>query len=126
MGIRFIKVSVVYFFIGVCLGIYMGVTDLFGFTSAHAHINLIGWVSLAIIGIIYYLFPQAGENKMASIQFWLMMIGVPLLTFAMMLFGLGKFEIAGPISGFGGILILIGVILFVVNVIINVKVRVKS
>lgn len=123
MGIKFIKVSVCYFFIGIFLGMFMGIADFFQLTSAHTHINLIGWVSLAIIGIIYHLFPLAGENKLAKIQFWFMMIGIPLLTLAMILFRLGKFSIAEPMSGFGGSLIFFGVILFLVNVMKNVKIK---
>ncbi|MCP1156584.1 cytochrome-c oxidase [Bacillus infantis] len=123
MGIKFIKASVIYFFIGISLGYYMGVSDLFQFTSAHAHINLLGWVSLAITGLIYHVFPVAGENKIATIHYWFMMIGIPLLTFAMILFGLGKFEIGGPLSGIGGTLTLIGVLLFTINVIKNVKAK---
>lgn len=123
MGIKFIKVSVTYFLIGISLGIYMGFADKFQFTSAHTHINLLGWVSLAISGVIYHLFPYAGENTLAKVHFWLMMIGVPLLTFAMILFGLGEIGIGGPMSGIGGILILIGVVLFVFNVLKNVQVK---
>lgn len=126
MGVKFIKVSVIYFLIGISLGIYMGLADLFQFTSAHAHINLIGWVSFAITGLIYHAFPLAGENKLARIQFWLMMIGVPLLTFSMILFGLGYFELGGPISGVGGILIFIGVVLFIINVMKNVKAKAEK
>ena len=126
MGVRFIKVSVVYFLLGVILGIYMGFADMFQFSSAHTHINLLGWVSLAITGIIYHFFKEAGENKLATVHFWLMMIGVPLLCVAMILFGLGKFAIGGPISGVGGVLILTGVIIFVVNVMKNVKPKARS
>lgn len=123
MGIKFIKAAAVYFLIGVSLGFYMGFADMFQFTSAHTHINLLGWASLAITGIIYHLFPIAGENKLAKIQFCLMMIGVPLLTFAMILFSLGIFDIGGPISGVGGILVILGVALFLVNVIKNVSAK---
>lgn len=59
---------------------YIGFGDQFVFSSAHAHINLLGWVSLALSGVIYQLFPLAGENKLAVLHFWLQMIGVPLLT----------------------------------------------
>lgn len=123
MGVKFIKVSVIYFFIGIALGIYMGVADLFQFSSAHAHINLLGWVSFAVMGLIYHVFPSAGENTLAKIHFLFMMIGVPLLSFAMILFGLGQFQIGGPLSGIGGILIFIGAILFVINIIKNVKIK---
>jgi TM2 domain-containing membrane protein YozV len=50
-----------------------------------------------------------------------MMLGIPLLSFAMILFGLGQFETGGPMSGVGGTLILIGVTLFMINVVKNVK-----
>lgn len=121
MGVRFIKMSVLYFVIGIGFGIYIGFGNQFAFSSAHAHINLLGWVSLALSGVIYQLFPLAGENKLAGIHFWLQMIGVPLLTFAMVLFGLGKFEIGGPLSGIGGILVFVGVIIFAINILKNVK-----
>lgn len=124
MGVKFIKVAVVYFLIGIVLGIYMGIADLFQFSSAHAHINLLGWVSLALSGLIYHAFPAAGENILAKAQFGLLMIGIPLLTFAMILFGSGYHGIGGPVSGFGGILILAAVIIFVVNVMKNVKQRI--
>lgn len=125
MGIKFIKVSTIYFLIGITFGIYIGVADQFQFSSAHAHINLLGWVSLAIIGAIYHLFPEAGENKLAKGNFWLMMLGVPLLTFAMVLFRMGMEEFAGPMSGVGGILILIGVLVFVVNIMLNVNIKAR-
>lgn len=125
MGIPFIKASVVYFFIGVTFGIYIGIFDKFQFSSAHAHINLLDWVSLALIGTIYHLFPEAGKNKLAQSNFWLLMTGVPLLTFAMILFSVGKHDLAGPISGIGGILILIGVLLFMINIWLNVKAKVR-
>lgn len=125
MGINFIKVAVIYFFIGISLGMYMGISDSFQFTSAHAHINLLGWVSLAITGIVYYLFPAAGENLLAKMNFWLMFIGVPVLSFAMMLFGIGKAAVAGPLSGIGGTLILLGVLLFVINIMKNISTKVR-
>lgn len=126
MGVKFIKVSVVYFVIGISLGMYMGMGDNFAFTSAHAHINLLGWVSTALAGLIYHAFPLAGGNKLAKVHFWLHMIGIPVLTFAMFLFGLGQFGIGGPLSGVGGILVFAGVIIFAINILKNVKLSGKA
>lgn len=125
MGIPFIKAAFIYFFFGVTFGLYIGIANQFQFSSAHAQINLLGWVSLALIGAIYHLFPEAGNNRLAKTNFWIMMFGVPLLTFAMVLFGLGKHEIAGPISGIGSILIIIGVIIFMLNIWLNIKTKVR-
>ncbi len=126
MGVPFIKVSVIYFFIGVSLGFYMGVTDSFQFTSAHAHVNLLGWVSLAVSGVIYQIFPVAGNHRLADYHFWLMMAGVPLLFFAMICFGLGQSDIGEPVSGLGGLLMIMGVVVFMVNVIKNVNVKAEE
>jgi cbb3-type cytochrome oxidase subunit 1 len=123
MSASFIKVSVIYFVIGASLGIYMGIMNQFSLMSAHAHINLLGWVSLALAGVVYRVFPLAGENRLAKVHFWLHVSGIPFLCISMILFGLGKHAIAGPLSGVGGILVLAGVIFFAANVLKNVTVK---
>ena len=55
MGIKFIKVSVVYFTIGVLLGMYMSMEHDYVLKGVHVHISLLGWASLALAGIIYYI-----------------------------------------------------------------------
>lgn len=121
MGARFIKVAVIYFIIGVGLGMYMGIGNMFVFTSAHAHINLLGWVSLALAGVIYQVFPDAGESKLATVHFWLHMVGLPIFITSMFMFGLGNHEIAVPTSAVGGILVAVGVVVFAINCIVNIK-----
>lgn len=63
MAIKLIKISVVYFVIGVCLGMYMSMTESFDFTPVHAHINLLGWLTMAVAGLIYVGFPGAKRNN---------------------------------------------------------------
>lgn len=121
MGIHFIKVSVIYFILVIGFGMYVGFANKFAFTSAHAHIGLLGWVSLGLSGVIYQLFPLANESRLAAIHFWLHMFGIPILTIAMILFGLGNFEIGGPLSGIGGTLVFAGVIVFTINVFKNIR-----
>lgn len=48
MGRRFLKIAVVYFSIGVLIGLTMGIIHDFTLTSVHAHVNLLGWVSMAL------------------------------------------------------------------------------
>lgn len=121
MGVRFIKVSVIYFVIGVIFGMYMGISEQFQFSSAHAHINLLGWVSLAIAGLIYQVFPSVGKNKLATTHFWFQMFGVPLLSLSMILFGLGNDGAGVPLSAIGGSLVIIGVVLFAINILKNLE-----
>jgi cbb3-type cytochrome oxidase subunit 1 len=123
MGARFIKVSVIYFLIGVVVGLVMGIADAFKYTSAHAHINLLGWASLAIIGVIYTVYPDAGKTKLAVVQFWLHNIGLPLLVVSMLMFPNGINSVGIPTAAVGGLLVIASVVVFVVNVFGKVQQR---
>jgi cbb3-type cytochrome oxidase subunit 1 len=116
MGIRFIKIAAVYFLLAVCLGLVMGIIHDFRFASIHAHLNLLGWVSTAIFGLIYSVFPKAAETKLAKSHFWLHNIGVPIMQGALFLMVLTGVEsyIIGMIIG--SLLVVVGVLLFVINV----------
>lgn len=53
-GVLWIKAAVVYFIMGVGLGIYMGASGDHLYVPVHAHFNLLGWASLALVGLIYH------------------------------------------------------------------------
>jgi hypothetical protein len=53
---------------GVSVGIYMGVTHDFRLTPVHAHINLLGWVSLALFGLAYRSYPELGRSWTAALH----------------------------------------------------------
>lgn len=118
-GLIWLRVAVVYFVIGVIFGMYIGITQQFQFSSVHAHINLLGWASLALSGIIYCLFPAAGESRLGQWHFWLHNIGLPVMVIGLYL------EIAQlaslPLIPIGGIVAIIGIILFAVNMFVNAK-----
>lgn len=84
MGARWIKIAVVYFFIGVIFGLYMHFTVELQYAATHAHINVVGWLTTGLIGIIYSVYPQAGNSLMGKIHFWLYNIGLPLLLAGML------------------------------------------
>ena len=88
LGVKFLKASLIYFIIGVTMGAIMTIGPIYDFVvlsklfeRAHAHINLIGWVSLSIIGFIYYLIlgnlgkPLYSE-RLGNMGFWLINIGI--------------------------------------------------
>ncbi|MGH7166346.1 MAG: cytochrome-c oxidase [Nitrospiraceae bacterium] len=114
-GVAWLKIAVVYFVIGVGLGIVMGVSGNHTQFPAHAHINLLGWVSLALIGLIYRQFPDIANNKLAKIQFWLHNLALPVTMLA--LIGLLRGNAAlDPVAGVGSLVIGVSVLLFAVNV----------
>ncbi|MCD8511711.1 MAG: cbb3-type cytochrome c oxidase subunit I [Bacillus sp. (in: Bacteria)] len=121
MGINFIKISVVYFVVGVTMGLYMSMTYNFQFTGVHAHINLLGWTSMTLAGLIYFLFPKAAESILGKIHFVLHNIGLLVMMIALFSLIQTGNDALGPIVGIGGITITVSVILFAINVFTNVK-----
>jgi cbb3-type cytochrome oxidase subunit 1 len=115
VGKTFLKVASVYFTIGVLAGLIMGILHDFRFTSVHAHVNLLGWVSMALFGLIYHFYPNAANSKLAKTQFWLHNIGVPVMLGGIALQVLGV-SAALPAAIIGSLAVVIGVILFMVNV----------
>ncbi|WP_248927010.1 cytochrome-c oxidase [Paenibacillus hamazuiensis] len=115
MGPRLIKIASLYFVFGVFFGMFMSITHHLEYGSVHAHINLVGWVSLCLAGLIYSVYPQSGETKLAKTHFWLHNIGLPIMMIGLALLVSG---VAGtePIIAVGGTLTAIGVLLFVINI----------
>lgn len=57
--------------IGVLLGIGMGIQQDFQLAPVHAHLNLVGWASLALFGIVYRIYPELGASRLAKVHFLL-------------------------------------------------------
>jgi cbb3-type cytochrome oxidase subunit 1 len=116
MGKRYLKVAFVYLTFGVLLGLIMGIIQDFRLASVHAHINLLGWVSMALFGLIYHFYPNAADNKLAKTQFWLHNIGVPVMQGALAVEILTGIKGLIPIVIAGSLAVILGVILITVNV----------
>ena len=114
-GVVWLRLAVLYLVIGVGLGIAMGVSGNHTQFPTHAHLNLLGWVSLALIGLTYRQFPDIARNQLAKIQFWLHNLALPvtMLALAGVLGGNAALE---PVAGIGSSVIGISVVLFAVNV----------
>lgn len=85
--LKFAWASLVYLLIGSTLGLIMVIKSL-PLTPAHAHVLLIGFVSMMIFGVGYHLLPVfAGTDlhspSLAEVQFWLQNIGIVGLSFTM-------------------------------------------
>jgi hypothetical protein len=54
---------------GVALGIGMGIAHDFQLAPVHAHTNLVGWTSLALMGLTFRAYPALAEGRLAVAQF---------------------------------------------------------
>lgn len=123
MGARWIKASVLYFLVGVGFGLYMHATVQLNWGATHAHINVVGWLTTAVIGLIYSVYPHAGNTTLGKTQFWLYNIGLPVLLVGMLIIqpilNAPRVLIELTVWGGGGAVAL-SLILFIVNVYQNV------
>jgi len=105
------RLAALYFALGVVLGVAMGASGDHSLFAVHAHINLLGWVSMALFGVIATLHPGMSEGRAAAAQFWTYNLGVPLMLGALTLRlkGVAAFE---PLIGVASILIGLSVLLF--------------
>jgi cbb3-type cytochrome oxidase subunit 1 len=114
MSTRFLRIAAVYFVVAVTLGLYMGITEKFTQVPVHAHLNLLGWVSMALFGLIYVAFPAAGQTKLATWHFWIHNLSLPI--FMALLFAMLAGNAAlGPAVGITASVTLIGIVLFAIN-----------
>ncbi len=95
-------------------------TETFDFTPVHVHINLLGWMSMALAGLIYVAFPAAAETGMAKVHFWLHNISLPIMMIGLA-FLVSGVEKAVPAVAVGGTLMVLGIIIFAINILKNVK-----
>src|SRR5437899_7856127 len=66
----FIRLAVLYLIAGVLLGIVMAASQNFTMHPVHAHLNLLGWVTMALFAGFYRLWPEAAASRLAKVHFW--------------------------------------------------------
>ena len=69
IGLWFILLAGLCLMVGVYLGMWMGVNKDFTLAPVHAHLNLLGWASLALFGLTYSAYPQIGRTRLAACHF---------------------------------------------------------
>jgi cbb3-type cytochrome oxidase subunit 1 len=67
----FIMLSALFALAGMGFGIYMSAIQDHTLAPAHAHNNLIGFVTMALYGVYYRLVPAAAITRLATVHFWL-------------------------------------------------------
>jgi hypothetical protein len=78
VSLWFFAVAPLYVLLGMGVGIYMGASQNFTIAPAHAHLNLIGWVTMALYGTFFALARDASK-KLAWTVFWLNNVAVAIM-----------------------------------------------
>jgi len=114
MAVRFLKFAVVYLMLGMGIGMAMGITHHFEYAPVHAHINLLGWASLALVAMIYHAYPQAALTVLARWHYRLHVTGLPIFMVGQFLM-LSHHEGVEWLVGSGAAVTSVGLALFAVN-----------
>ena len=116
----FIRASLIWFVLGITLGLAMALHPPWTvYRPAHAHMNLVGFVTMMIFGVGYQMLPRFFGHPIHSRSFavahiWLANIGLALLVTGFFLAPhMGAHSI--PVTAGGGILWAVGAYGFVYN-----------
>jgi cbb3-type cytochrome oxidase subunit 1 len=107
----FFKGAVLWFVAGTSVGMQMGLSGNHNFIDAHAHLNLLGWVSSALFGCFYALHPTLAAKRRAWVHFTIYNAGLVLMLPSLYLVQAG-YEWAEPLMAIGSSLAWAGAILF--------------
>jgi hypothetical protein len=115
LGIRLLQIAVVYLILGVLGGLYMAATHQLQYGPVHTHVNLLGWATLAITGLVYNAFPHLARHWMAIGHAVLHNVGLLFMVVGMALMFSGRMEML-PMAFAGSIAAVAGLLLFAINV----------
>ena len=107
----FMCFAVLFAIVGMCLGLWMGMHEDFTLAPVHAHVNLVGWVTMFLAGLFYNARPDR-EGMLAKVHFGLAVIGLLIMAPGLAGLKLGYLSWGGPMTGVGSILTLAAMLLF--------------
>jgi uncharacterized membrane protein len=110
------RISVSLGLIGIILGIVMGIRQDFVLMPAHAHLNLLGFVTMFLSALYYRVVPEAAASGLARYQAIVSVAGAvvfPIGIACVLLGGHDRFE---PVVVAGALTVLLGMSLFAVIV----------
>lgn len=104
----------IYAVIGMTFGIHLAMSGDYSLAPAHAHLNLLGWVSIAIYGAFYTLVPAAADQMLAKLQVLLAELGVVVLVPGIVIAISSQSE---ALAAIGSIIVLVSMLLFLAVVV---------
>jgi fumarate reductase subunit D len=106
-----IRAAVVFALCGLALGIGMGISNNHSLAPAHAHINLVGWVSLFLFSMFYKTHPALDTSRVARAQVGVWAFGGAVMTTGVtLIYAVGpQYE---PIAAVGSLIVFAGLLMF--------------
>ena len=105
------QAAVLFVLAGMVWGLQMAISNDHAAFPAHAHLNLLGWVSLFLFGIYYHLHPSLDRGRAALVQVVGWIVGTVIMAIGVGLVHTGH-EGGDPIAAVGSFIVLAAMLMF--------------
>ena len=105
------QAGVVLLVAGMIWGIQMGISKDHAAMPAHAHLNLLGFVSLFLFGFYYRLHPSLDRSRTALAQITVWIAGTITMIIGVGLVHTGR-DAGEPLAAIGSLIVLAAVLMF--------------
>ena len=107
----FFRSAILFLLAGISIGIHMSISQNHNVIGAHAHINLLGWVTSALFGGYYALNPAKAAGRLPMVQYLVYTVGVVIMGVSLYLLLAGNAGME-PIVAVSSLITFAGVLLF--------------
>lgn len=110
----FFRLAALYLIAGVSLGLYMAASHDHSMFPAHAHLNLLGWVTMGLFAVFYRLWPAAAASRLAKVHFWIYVPAHFVQMVALFMLMRGN-EAVEPVVAASSVVVAIAILVFAFN-----------
>lgn len=107
----YFRTAILLLIVGIGIGIHMSIVGDHSVMGAHAHLNLLGWVTSALFGTYHALNPAKTAGRLPVLQYAVYMIGILIMIPALYVMLQGN-PGAEPVVAAGSLVVFAGVLLF--------------
>ncbi len=97
--------------LGMLLGLKMAMTQDHSQMPTHAHMLVVGWLSMAVFAFFYHLFPERARTRQAQVHCWLAIVSMAVLTVALYLVLAGNPSVE-PLAAISSIALFLSMLTF--------------
>jgi hypothetical protein len=109
----YFRTAILFLIAGISVGIYMSMSGNHAVTGAHAHINLVGWVTSAMFGTYLALNPTKALGMLPRVQYFVYVLGAIAMAVSLYLMLDGNAGMV-PVVAVASLVAFVGVLLFAV------------
>lgn len=108
-----LRAAAIYVALGMVAGIVMAAGQHFEYGPAHGHLNLLGFVSAAIYGLVLKDRPDLAATRLAKLHAILAHLGLVVMTIGLTVLFSGDVATGEPLAKAGSIIVLLGGLAFI-------------